>query len=99
MIYRNLEGTPSLFAFYASSFFEAKIWPDHIGVQDGFHSTLTSLWATIFGLITEVIQQFIPGRNREFYDGLADTLGIVSGFYLYQICFRTDENKLENEKQ
>lgn len=42
------------------------------------------LWAIVFGLVTEIIQQIIPGRNMEFYDGFADTLGVVSGFYLYQ---------------
>jgi len=42
------------------------------------------LWAIIFGLMTEIFQQIIPGRNMEFYDGLADALGVVSGFYLYQ---------------
>lgn len=42
------------------------------------------MWAIVFGLLTEVVQQIIPGRNMEFYDGLADTLGVVSGFYLYR---------------
>ena len=42
------------------------------------------LWAIIFGFLTEVTQQIIPGRNMELYDGLADTLGVVSGYYLYR---------------
>ncbi|MDA3818660.1 MAG: VanZ family protein [Prolixibacteraceae bacterium] len=42
------------------------------------------IWAIFFGLMTEVIQQFIPGRNMDIYDAIADTLGVISGFYLYK---------------
>lgn len=45
------------------------------------------LWAIVFGLMTEIFQQVVPGRNMEFYDGLADTLGVVSGFYFHQKYF------------
>jgi VanZ family protein len=37
-----------------------------------------------FGLMTEVIQQFIPGRDMDIYDGLTDVIGIIAGFYFYQ---------------
>ena len=49
-------------------------------------SKLTSfiIWAIFLGLMTEVIQQIIPGRNMEMYDGIADTLGIITGYYLYK---------------
>ena len=42
------------------------------------------IWAIFLGLMTEVIQQIIPGRNMEMYDGIADTLGIITGYYLYK---------------
>ncbi len=45
--------------------------------------TTALLWAILFGLLTEVLQQFIPGRNMDMYDGIADTLGVVIGFYIY----------------
>ena len=41
------------------------------------------IWVIFFGLITEVILQFIPGRNMDIYDGIADTFGII-GLYLYR---------------
>jgi len=41
------------------------------------------IWSIFLGLATEVIQQFIPGRNMEMYDAIADTLGIITGFYIY----------------
>lgn len=49
------------------------------------------LVAILFGLSpkgihqeTEVAQQFIPGRNMDLYDGIADTLGIMCAFFLYE---------------
>lgn len=43
------------------------------------------LWAILLGLATEVIQQVIPGRNMDIYDGIADTLGVVAGYYWFKI--------------
>ena len=40
--------------------------------------------AIFFGLLTEVAQQFIPGRNMDIYDGIADTLGVILGYYIYR---------------
>jgi len=40
--------------------------------------------AILFGLLTEVIQQIVPGRNMDIYDGIADTMGVVAGFYFYR---------------
>ena len=45
--------------------------------------TTAIIWTILFGLITEVIQQFIPGRNMDIYDGIADTFGIIVGYYVY----------------
>lgn len=42
-------------------------------------------WGILFGLLTEVIQQFIPGRNMDHYDGIADSLGIIIGYYIYRM--------------
>lgn len=40
------------------------------------------LWTVVLGFLTEFIQQYIPGRNLDFYDGLADTLGVLAAYYL-----------------
>ncbi len=42
------------------------------------------IWAIFFGLLTEWAQKYIPGRDMSLFDGLADTLGVISGYYLYQ---------------
>ncbi len=52
------------------------------------------LWAMLFGPFTEVIQQFIPGRGMDIYDGIADALGVVLGYYLYQTKPRSVERLL-----
>lgn len=36
------------------------------------------------GLLTEVLQQFIPERGMDIYDGIADTLGIVVAYYAFK---------------
>lgn len=43
------------------------------------------LGCIVLGLLTEVLQQFIPGRGMDIYDGIADTLGIVFAYYVYKI--------------
>lgn len=42
------------------------------------------IWAIFFGLMTEIIQQFIPGRDMDIYDGVTDVFGIISGYYIYR---------------
>ena len=44
----------------------------------------TLLACILLGLLTEVLQQFIPGRGMDIYDGIADTLGVVAAYYIYK---------------
>ena len=39
------------------------------------------LWIMVSGLLIEILQQWIPGRGMDIYDGLADVLGVVCGYY------------------
>ena len=59
---------------------------------DKKRSTELLLWLVLAGLLSEVIQQFIPGRNMDLYDGIADTLGIMVAFYIY----RNNKMKVES---
>lgn len=43
------------------------------------------IWSILLGLLTEVLQQFIPGRNMDIYDGIADILGVVIAYYIYRL--------------
>ena len=42
------------------------------------------IWAVVLGVLTELLQKLIPGRDLDFYDGIADMLGIVGGYYFYK---------------
>ena len=42
------------------------------------------IWTVLLGFLTEYLQQFIPGRNMDFYDALADSIGVFCAFYLYK---------------
>ena len=39
----------------------------------------------LLGFATEMLQEHIPGRGLDFYDALADTLGIVIAYYFYKM--------------
>ncbi len=41
------------------------------------------IWSIFFGLFTELAQNYIPGRDMSLYDGMADTLGVIAGYYVY----------------
>ena len=42
------------------------------------------LFCVLLGFATEFAQQFIPGRGLDFYDALADTVGIVVAYLVYK---------------
>ena len=42
-------------------------------------------WAVLLGVLTEFIQQYVPGRNMEMYDGVADTFGVIVGYYCWLV--------------
>lgn len=38
--------------------------------------------SSVYGLLDEIHQSFIPGRNSEFLDWFADSLGAVAGVFI-----------------
>ena len=49
---------------------------------------LPSLFVSIYGIIDEIHQSFVPGRSCSFFDWCADTLGAVIGAVLFLILGR-----------
>ncbi|MEN2284392.1 VanZ family protein [Algoriphagus sp. SE2] len=43
------------------------------------------IWIILFALLTEFIQKFVPGRDMDIYDGIADTVGVIAGYYFYKV--------------
>jgi VanZ family protein len=46
---------------------------------------LSILLSSLFGISDEIHQHFVPFRNADFMDALADMIGSVCGVYGYQI--------------
>ena len=43
-----------------------------------------ALLGSLYGVSDEVHQHFVPGRNSDWHDWLADTLGVLAGIFLYR---------------
>lgn len=41
-----------------------------------------------YGLLMEFFQGFVPGRDPSFYDALANSLGVFSGFFIFRLFGR-----------
>jgi len=65
-----------LFAFMAYQAFNA--------LENKEEISSVIVWLVLLGFLTEFLQQFIPGRNMDFYDALADTMGVVAAFYFFK---------------
>ena len=55
-----------------------------IALIDKTKETEIIICCVLFGLISEVIQQYIPGRNMDIYDGIANSLGVASAYFYYK---------------
>jgi VanZ family protein len=50
-----------------------------------FPFLLTLFLGIIYATITELLQFFVfVGRNGNIYDAIADTVGVITGIYIYQ---------------
>lgn len=46
---------------------------------------LSILFSSLYGISDEIHQYFVPFRNADFMDALADMIGSVGGVYVYQL--------------
>ena len=46
---------------------------------------LSILLSSLYGISDEIHQHFVPFRNADFMDALADMFGSVGGVYVYQL--------------
>ena len=46
---------------------------------------LSILLSSLYGISDEIHQHFVPFRNADFMDALADMIGSVGGVYFYQL--------------
>lgn len=53
----------------------------------------TIIISSVYGIIDELHQLFIPGRYAEFYDWLANFTGVLAGTFLIYMFLNKKENK------
>ena len=41
-----------------------------------------------YGILIEFFQGFVPGRDPSFYDALANSVGVFSGFFIFRLFSR-----------
>lgn len=74
---------------------------DKIEVLNKFPATFTVLIASIYGLLDEIHQMFVPGRSAEFLDWLADFSGslmavLITGYLTRRLKeIEIEKNKLK----
>lgn len=71
---------------------------DKIEVLNKFPATFTVLIASIYGLLDEIHQMFVPGRSAEFLDWFADFSGsLIAVLIVRFLILRIKE--MENKKK
>jgi VanZ family protein len=53
---------------------------------------LSVLLSSLYGISDEIHQSFVPYRNADIMDALADILGSIAGVYLYQKTFSISQS-------
>jgi VanZ family protein len=49
---------------------------------------LSILSASLYGISDEIHQYFVPFREADIFDGIADIIGAVCGVYFYRLWLR-----------
>jgi VanZ family protein len=72
---------------------------EKIKILSRFPAAFTVLIASIYGLLDEIHQMFVPGRSAEFLDWLADFLGSVTAVLIMGYILRKfKQNEFEKNK-
>lgn len=72
---------------------------EKIKILSRFPAAFTVLIASIYGLLDEIHQMFVPGRSAEFLDWLADFLGSVTAVLITAYILRKfKQNEFEKNK-
>ena len=61
---------------------------------------VTALVSSVYGVIDEIHQYFVPGRDCNVWDWLADTLGAAIGAAAMLVAFRvTEKRRMEKSER
>ena len=78
----------------------AGLWPTGAfwGRRPALALLLTALAASAYGATDEVHQYFVPGRNCNVWDWIADTLGAIIGASAMAVLWRPRGAAAENDR-
>lgn len=68
---------------------------DYSNIQLNKSYVYTFIISFTFAISDEIHQSFVPGRNSDIYDLVADTLGILSSLLIYHLIFKLLVPKLK----
>ncbi len=85
-------GLLSVFLFLALKF------QSKYSVLSDYPATFTVIIASLYGIIDEFHQLYIPGRSAEFYDWLADFSGSILAVIILRLLFYKIEGKNMQKK-
>ena len=85
-------GLLSVFLFLALKF------QSKYSVLSDYPATFTIIIASLYGIIDEFHQLYIPGRSAEFYDWLADFSGSILAVIILRLLFYKFEGKNRQKK-
>jgi VanZ family protein len=54
------------------------------GWEPGRHLVWTLLFGVFMGCVDEFYQGFVPGRQQDAFDLIANTLGVAAGWYFFR---------------
>jgi len=75
-----------------------RYWEGRISKQNVVITGL--LLGMVFAFFTEMMQKLvIPGRSGNYYDFLADVLGLLLGYLSWHLIRRNDKKKLSGSKK
>ena len=52
------------------------------------HALFSILSASLYGISDEIHQYFVPYREADIFDGVADVIGAIIGFLVYRMWLR-----------
>ncbi len=76
------------YSFYGFLLARAFFYQDRYLRLQKFFLLFTVLLGSLYGLSDEIHQYFVPGRMMDFWDFLADMLGVSLGAFLFHLRLR-----------
>jgi VanZ family protein len=89
-----LDKIPHVLEFAVLAFLLAVGFFNSLGASAQTNGAITFLTGLLLGLLDEYHQSFVPGRQSDFRDLLADAAGLVCGIFVYRYLMKRRERRV-----